>query len=60
MTQIYRLAIVVCSHGRNLVGDGGDMSVPPTLFQPGGTYHILSPPPHFTPRDIFKPKDVLM
>ena len=27
-------------------GWGGDMS-PPPLFQPGGTYHILSPPPTY-------------
>ena len=29
-------------HGRNLVGDGGDMS--PPLFYPRGTYYVLFPP----------------
>ena len=29
-------------HGRNLVGDEGDMSLP--LFYPRGTDYVLSPP----------------
>ena len=39
-------------HGRNLVGDGGDMS--PSLFYPRGTNYVLSPPLFDPDFDFFR------